>query len=201
MQKTKECKGYSTDDIYTTQPQQFPQQFAATTERAKTQKSHLEFGLLSLCGLVDERLVNVRDHTTSSNCSLDQSVQFFVTPDGQLQVAWCNTLDLQILTGISSQLQDFSSKVFQDCRCVDSGGSSNTVTLVDRVLKETVNTTDRELKTSFGTSRLGSLLASWGFATLSTFSAFSSFSRLQQYKTETGNWLETGRKMNQASVF
>ena len=198
---TKECKGYSTDDIYTTQPQQFPQQFAATTERAKTQKSHLEFGLLSLCGLVDERLVNVRDHTTSSNCSLDQSVQFFVTPDGQLQVAWCNTLDLQILAGISSQLQDFSSKVFQDCRCVDSGGSSNTVTLVDRVLKETVNTTDRELKTSFGTSRLGSLLASWGFATLSSFSAFSSFSRLQQYKTETGNWLETGRKMNQASVF
>ena len=198
---TKECKGYSTDDIYTTQPQQFPQQFAATTERAKTQKSHLEFGLLSLCGLVDEGLVNVRVHTTSSNCSLDQSVQFFVTPDGQLQVAWCNTLDLQILAGISSQLQDFSSKVFQDCRCVDSGGSSNTVTLVDRVLKETVNTTDRELKTSFGTSRLGSLLASWGFATLSSFSAFSSFSRLQQYKTETGNWLETGRKMNQASVF
>lgn len=74
----------------------------------------LVLGLLSFGGLVDERLVDVRDDTTTGNGSLDQGVQFFVTPNGQLQVTRRDTLDLQILAGISGQLQDLSSQILQD---------------------------------------------------------------------------------------
>lgn len=74
----------------------------------------LVLGLLSFGGLVDERLVDVRDDTTTGNGSLDQGVQFFVTPNCQLQVTRRDTLDLQILAGISGQLQDLSSQILQD---------------------------------------------------------------------------------------
>jgi hypothetical protein len=43
-----------------------------------------------------------------------------------------------------------------------------------------VNTTNRELKTCLGTSRLWCLLAGWGFSALSSFSSLSSFSGLLQ---------------------
>ena len=96
--------------------------------------------------------MDVGDNTTTSNGSLDQSIQFFVSPDSQLQVTRCDTLDLQIFAGVSSQFQDLSSEVLQDGRCVDSGGGTNTVSLVDRVLQETMDTTNGELKTGLGTS-------------------------------------------------
>lgn len=119
--------------------------------------------------------MDVGNNTTSGNGGLDKSIQFFVSPNGQLQVTWCDTLDLQILTGIASQLEDLSGEVFQDGRSVDGSGSTDTVALVDSVLQETVNTTDGELKTGLGTSGLWCLLAGWCLTTFSSFSALSSF--------------------------
>ena len=142
------------------------------------QQCCLVLGLLSFGRLVDERLVDVRDDTTSGNGSLDQGIQFFVTPNGQLQVARSDTLDLQILAGVSSQLEDLGRQVFENCRRVNGSGSSDTVSLVNRLLQETVNTTDRELKSGLGTSGLWCLLAGGGLASLSSFSALSSFARL-----------------------
>ena len=138
----------------------------------------LVLGFLSLGGLVDERLVDVRNDTTSGNGSLDESIQLFVTPNGQLQVTRRDTLDLEILAGVSSQLEDFGGQVLQDSRSVDRSSGSDTVSLVNGVLQETVNTTDGELKTGLGRSRLWCLLAGGGLASLSSFSALSSFARL-----------------------
>jgi hypothetical protein len=52
------------------------------------------------------------------------------------------------------------------------------VPVVDRVLEKTVHTTDGELQTSLGRTRLGRLLRGGGLASLSSFAAFSSFARL-----------------------
>lgn len=43
--------------------------------------------------------------TSSSNSGLDQRIQLFVSPDGQLQVAWGYALHLKVFRRISSQFQ------------------------------------------------------------------------------------------------
>jgi len=53
-----------------------------------------DFSLL-LAGLVDERLVDVRDDAAARDGGLDQGVQLLVTADGELQVAGRDALDLQ----------------------------------------------------------------------------------------------------------
>ena len=51
--------------------------------------------------LVDERLVNVRDDSSSGDGGADQRVQLLISADGQLQVTGGDTLQLQILRGVS----------------------------------------------------------------------------------------------------
>ena len=51
-------------------------------------------GLLG--GLVDERLVDVGDHTTTGDGRLDQGVELLVTADGELEVAGRDALDLWV---------------------------------------------------------------------------------------------------------
>ena len=75
-----------------------------------------------LVGLNDQGLVDVRDHTTASDGSLDKSVQLFVTADSQLQVTRGDSLHLEVLASVASELQDLSGQVFEDgsrvdCRC------------------------------------------------------------------------------------
>lgn len=53
-------------------------------------------------------------HTTSGNSCLDQGIQFFVSTDGQMQMTGSDTLDLEILWGISCQLQNFGSQIFEN---------------------------------------------------------------------------------------
>ena len=80
----------------------------------------------ALALLADERLVDVGDDSTTSNGGLDQSIQLLVSPDGELEMSGGDSLHLQVLTGVSSQLEDLSSEVLQDGRAVDSSGGSNT---------------------------------------------------------------------------
>ena len=135
----------------------------------------------SLSGrFVDEGLVDVGNDTSSGNGGLDKGIQFFVTTNGELKMSWCNTLHLQILTGVSSQFQNLGGEVLEDGRSVNSCGGTDTVSVVNRVLQETVHTTNGELKSSLGRSRLGRLLGGWGLSTLSSLTAFSSFARLRR---------------------
>jgi hypothetical protein len=56
--------------------------------------------------LTDERLVNVRNDTTTSNCGFDQTVKFFVSTNSKLKMARSDTFDFQIFRCISSQFEN-----------------------------------------------------------------------------------------------
>lgn len=52
--------------------------------------------------------------TSECDGGSDQSVQFLITSNGQLQMSRSDTLDLEILGGIACEFQDFSSQVFEN---------------------------------------------------------------------------------------
>lgn len=95
--------------------------------------------------LHDEGLVDVRDNTTSSNGSLDESVELLVTSDGEQQVSGSDSLNLKILWGVSCKLKYLSSKVFKDSSTVDSWGGTYSRVGADSAFKESVDSTDGEL--------------------------------------------------------
>ena len=71
-----------------------------------------------LVGLNDQGLVDVGDHTTASNGSLDQSVELFVTADGKLQVTGSDSLHLEVLAGVAGELKHLSSEILKDSSSV-----------------------------------------------------------------------------------
>ena len=85
-----------------------------TAKAHPTNKWIITKWIVSILGrLVDERLVNVWNHTTSGYRSFDESVQFFITTNGELQMPRRYALNLQIFACITGQLQYFSGQVFQ----------------------------------------------------------------------------------------
>jgi hypothetical protein len=81
----------------------------------------VDLGLLLLLDLQQQRTVDVREDTAKSNGGANESVEFLVTADGELQVARRDALDLEILGGVASQLEDFSGQVLQDGSDIDGG--------------------------------------------------------------------------------
>jgi hypothetical protein len=92
----------------------------------------------------------MRDDTTSSNGSLNESIKLFVSSNGKLKMPRCDTLDLEILACISSKFENFSSKVFENGGSIDSSCSSNALIVLHRCFQETMDTTDGKLQTSLG---------------------------------------------------
>ena len=90
--------------------------------------------------------MNVWDDTTTSNGRLDESVQLFVSSDSELKMSWRDSLDLQILGGVSGQLEDLGGQVLKDGGRVDGGGSSDTSALDAPSLEVSVDTSNWELK-------------------------------------------------------
>jgi len=111
-------------------------------------------GALAL--LANQRLVDVGDDTTAGNGGLDQGVQLLVTTDSKLEMSGGDSLDFEILGSISCQLQNLSSQVLEDGRAVDSGSGSDTTVTGGPGLEMSVDTANRELKSS--TSRSGNCL-------------------------------------------
>ena len=139
-----------------------------------------KLSLFSLVGFVDEGLVDVRNDTTARNGGLDESIKLFVSANGELQMARRDTLDLEILASVSGQFEYFSRQVFENGRGVDSRRRSHSLSMVNRVLEETVDTTDRELKPSFGRARLWGLFARGGLASFAALSSFAALARLKR---------------------
>jgi len=96
--------------------------------------------------LADEGLVDVGDDAAAGDGGLDQGVQLFVSADGQLQVAGSDTLHLQILGGVTGQLENLGSQVLQDGCRVDGGCGADSAVGGSAVLQVTVNTAHWELK-------------------------------------------------------
>ena len=45
--------------------------------------------------------MNVRHDSSPSDCSLYEQVQFFVSPNRELEVTWCYTFNFEISSGVS----------------------------------------------------------------------------------------------------
>ena len=133
----------------------------------------LESTLLLLQGLVLQRLVDVRDHTTARDGCLDQSVELLVTSDGQLQMSGGDSLHLEILGGVSGELQNLGGQVLKDGSSVDGSSGTHSAVRGNSALQESVQTTDGELETSSRGSRHRGLLglARSSLSALSTLSA------------------------------
>lgn len=130
----------------------------------------LGWGLGRLFGaalFTDQRLVDVRDHTTAGDRRLDQTVQLLVSADGELQVARRDTLHLQILGRVAGQLEDLSGQVLEDGGGVDGRRGTDASVAGRAVLQVPMDTTDGELESCPGRAghglclRLSGVLASF----------------------------------------
>ena len=91
--------------------------------------------------------MDVRDHTTASDGSLDQSVKLFVAADSELQVTRSYSLHLKVLAGVTGELQDLSGQVLEDSSSVDGGRGADAAVRANSALQKSVDSSDRELKT------------------------------------------------------
>ena len=95
--------------------------------------------------LHDESLVDVWDDTTTSNSSLDEGIELFVSSNSQLEMSWGDSLDLQVLGSVTCELQDLSGEVLEDSSTVDCWSSSDSAVGRDSALEESVDSSDWEL--------------------------------------------------------
>ena len=61
------------------------------------------FRLWSSC-LHHESSVDVWDDTTASDGGFDEGVKLFISSDSKLQMSWSDSLDLEILGSVTSEL-------------------------------------------------------------------------------------------------
>ncbi len=95
---------------------------------------------------LDERLVNVRQDTTSGNRGAHQRVELLVSSNRQLQVSRRDALHAQVLRCIACKFEHLGGEVLQDRRGVDGGLGTDADVVLRAVLEVTVDTTDRELR-------------------------------------------------------
>ena len=89
--------------------------------------------------------MDVRDHTTAGNGSLDEGIEFLITSDGELQMSWSNSLHLQVLGGVACKLKDLCGQILEDSSSVHGGGSSDSRVGCDSALQESVDSSHWEL--------------------------------------------------------
>ena len=86
------------------------------------------------------------DHTTASNGGLDQSVELFVSANGQLQVTWGYSLHLKVLGGVACKFEDLGGEVLKDSCSVNGRRGTNTAVGAHSALQESVDSSNGELK-------------------------------------------------------
>ena len=96
--------------------------------------------------LHDQGFVDVGDHTTASNGGLDQSVKFFVSTNGQLEVTRSYSLHLKVLRGVTCEFEDLSGEVLKDSCSVNRRRGTNTAVGAHSALQESVDSSNGELK-------------------------------------------------------
>ena len=90
-----------------TKTRSFSQRTKPETNKLKTKESRASrylslnsLVLLLLLNLEKQSAVDVRQDTTKGDGGADECVEFLVTTNGELQVAGCDTLDLEILGSV-----------------------------------------------------------------------------------------------------
>lgn len=64
--------------------------------------------------------MDVGDDTSAGDGGLDERIELLVSADGELQVARCDTLYLEVLARVPGQLEHLRGQVLQDRRSVHS---------------------------------------------------------------------------------
>ena len=115
--------------------------------------THLE-DLLLLGLLGQEHSLDVGQNTTLSDGDAgEELVQLFVVPDGQLQVTGDDPRLLVVTSGITSQLENFSSEVLHHGSEVHGGTGTDAIGIV-ALAEKPVDTANGELETSSRRARL-----------------------------------------------
>ena len=95
--------------------------------------------------LSNQRLVNVRDHSTPSYGSFDKRIQLFITTDCKLQVAWSDRLNFEILGCITCQLQHLSGEVLQNHRTLHCSSGTDPSVACGMSLQMSMDAAHRKL--------------------------------------------------------
>jgi len=100
----------------------------------------------------DEENVDVGEDTTSSDSGVgEESVQFLVVADSELDVTGNDSGLLVVLGGITSELEDLSGEVLKDGSEVHGGTSTDALSEAAS-LEEAGDSADGELETSLAGS-------------------------------------------------
>lgn len=106
-------------------------------------------------GITQKIGVDMREDTSARDGRRDELVELLVTSNGQLQMSWSDSLDLEILGSVAREFQHFGREVLEYSGRVDCGGGSNPHVVLGPGLQEPSHSTDRELQAS--TRRVGDL--------------------------------------------
>lgn len=94
--------------------------------------------------------MDVGQNTTLGDGDMTQKlVQLLVISDGKLEMTGNDTGLLVVARSVTSQLENFGSKVLKNSGKVDGGTGTNTLSVV-ALAQETVNTANGEGQTSLG---------------------------------------------------
>lgn len=94
--------------------------------------------------------MNVGQNTTLGDGDMAQElVQLLIVSDGELKMTGDDTGLLVVSGSVTSQLENFSSKVLKDGSQVNGSTGTDTLSVV-ALSEETVDTTNRERETSLG---------------------------------------------------
>ena len=110
--------------------------------------------------------MDVREYTTSSNCSsTEELVELLIVADSELNVARSDAALLVVTGCVSSKLKNLGAKILEDGRHVDWSTSTDSRG-VSTFLQVASNTPNRELKSSLGRARcaLSLLLSASSFS-------------------------------------
>lgn len=94
--------------------------------------------------------MDVGEDTTAGNGGVGhQLVEFLVVSDGELDVSGDNSGLFVVLGGVTGELEDLSSEVFEDGSEVDWGTSTNSLG-ESALLEESGDSSNGELESSLG---------------------------------------------------
>ena len=71
----------------------------------------IDLAFLLLLYLQQQRSVDMRQDTTEGDRGPDKGVEFLVAADGELQMAWGDALDFEVLGGVAGEFEDFGGEV------------------------------------------------------------------------------------------
>lgn len=89
--------------------------------------------------------MDVRDDTTASDGGLNESIELFITSDGELKVSRCDSFHLEVLASVSGELENLSGQVLKDSCGVHGRSSTYSAVSAHSALQESVNSSNGEL--------------------------------------------------------